>query len=280
MRPAHAFLAAAFVLLAGCATADVSPASTASAASPATSSPADAELPAAAGPERIVAGPVPVRPAQPAMAASFRADLVADHCVDRDVPAPSAVDASLVILDRTYALAPGAVPPDLVAASAAGLTGSSGTKLVRQVLIDDLAAMAAAWRQAGINVIIESAYRSYASQSATFNSWVARLGYGAALARSARPGHSEHQLGTALDLTSPGWGGRFGDWAAESPEGAWMAAHGWEYGFVMSYPAGSQDLTCFSYEPWHYRWIGRAAAAEQRASGLHPRQFLERYVTG
>jgi zinc D-Ala-D-Ala carboxypeptidase len=81
-------------------------------------------------------------------------------------------------------------------------------------------------------------------------------------------------------VTSPGWVGRFGDWAIESPEGAWMAANAWRYGFVMSYPAGSQAQTCFSYEPWHYRWIGRDAAAAHRSSGLHLRQFLERYVGG
>lgn len=232
------------------------------------------------GPERVVARGATVRPPEPAMVASFRAALVADHCVDRDLAAPSATDLNLVVLDRTYALPAGYVPPDLVAASAAGLGGASGTKLVRAAMVDDLAAMAAAWKAAGLTVIIDSAYRSYGSQSSTFNSWVARLGYAAALARSARPGHSEHQLGTALDLSSPGWGGRFGDWAVESPEGAWMAAHGWEYGFVMSYPAGSQASTCFSYEPWHYRWIGRNAAAELRASGLYPRQFLERFVNG
>lgn len=231
------------------------------------------------GPEVIVSGRL-ARPAQPAMSASFRSALVADHCTDRDLPAPPTTDLALVVLDRSYALPSDYAPADLVPASTAGLTGASGTKLVSGRIADDLAAMSAAWRAAGLQVIVESAYRSYGNQAATFNSWVSRLGYGAALARSARPGHSEHQLGTALDLTSPGWGGRFGDWAAESAEGAWMATHGWEYGFVMSYPAGSQAQTCFSYEPWHYRWIGREAAAAQRASGLYPRQFLERYVGG
>ncbi|MCV0403401.1 MAG: D-alanyl-D-alanine carboxypeptidase family protein [Chloroflexi bacterium] len=231
------------------------------------------------GPEVIVSGRL-ARPAQPAMSASFRSALVADHCTDRDLPAPPTADLALVVLDRSYALPSDYAPGDLVPASTAGLTGASGTKLVSRRIVEDLAAMSAAWRAAGLQVIVESAYRSYGNQAATFNSWVARLGYSAALARSARPGHSEHQLGTALDLTSPGWGGRFGDWAADSAEGAWMAAHGWEYGFVMSYPAGSQALTCFSYEPWHYRWIGREAAAAQRASGLHPRQFLERFVGG
>ncbi len=236
--------------------------------------------PMAHGPEQVVHPAPPARPAEPAIAVRYDAALIADHCVDRDLAAPPAADVALTLLDRSYALPAGYAPSDLVPASSAGLTGSSGTKLVRSVVVDDLAVMNAAWREAGLSVIVESAYRSYAAQSATFNSWVSRLGYAAAVIRSARPGHSEHQLGTAIDVTSPGWGGRFGDWAVESPEGAWMAANAWRYGFVMSYPAGSQAQTCFSYEPWHYRWIGRDAAAAHRSSGLYLRQFLERYVDG
>jgi D-alanyl-D-alanine carboxypeptidase len=210
--------------------------------------------------------------------AAYRPDLVPDHCADRDLAAPPAVDEALAVLDRSYALPAAYAPGDLVAASAAGLTGASGTKLVRAVIVDDLAAMADAWKAAGLTIEIESAYRSYASQAATFDSWVVRLGLAGAMSRTARAGHSEHQLGTALDLTSPGWSGRFGDWAVESDEGAWMAANGWRYGFVMSYPPDGEETTCFSYEPWHYRWIGRDRAAEHRDSGLDLRRFLERYV--
>ncbi len=230
------------------------------------------------GPERIIGSARLDRPSQPAMAAAYRADLVADPCFDRDLPAPPSVDPAMVVLDRSYAIPAPYAPPDLVTASAAGLSGTSGTKLVREIIVEDLAAMASAWEEAGLSIAIESAYRTYANQAATFNSWVAQIGYVDALSRSARPGHSEHQLGTALDLTSPGWSGRFGDWAIESAEGAWMAAHGWEYGFVMSYPAGSQEATCFTYEPWHYRWIGRDDAAAHRESGYDLRRYLERYV--
>lgn len=234
----------------------------------------------ARGPEQLVGrGPL-ARPAQPQVAARYKAALLADHCVDRDVAAPPAADMALTVLDRSYALPADYVPPDLVPASSAGLEGTSSGKLVRSVVVEDLAALHAAWRMAGLTVIVESAYRSYAAQAATFDGWAARLGHAEALTRSARPGHSEHQLGTAVDVTSPGWANRFGDWGRESAEGAWMAAHAWEYGFVMSYPAGSQAATCFSYEPWHFRWIGREAAAAHRASGLQLRQFLERYVDG
>ncbi len=232
----------------------------------------------AVGPELVTAAQRPSRPAQPVLAARYQADLVADHCVDRDLQTPEVADPAFTILDRSYALPSDHAPDDLVVASAAGLTVGSATKRVRSVIVDDLAAMRVAWEAAGLTVTIESAYRSYASQALTFNSWVSRIGQAGALLRTARPGHSEHQLGTAIDFTSPGWTGRFGDWATESVEGAWMAAHAWEYGFVMSYPAGSEAETCFTYEPWHYRWIGRDAAAAQHASGMHLRQFLVEYV--
>jgi len=267
------------LLVAACSTAGVStPSFTATPAPPI--APASTPRPMDHGPERIVPTTPLARPAEPAISVRYDAALLADHCVDRDVAAPPATDVALTVLDRSYALPAGHAPADLVPASNAGLTGTSGTKLVRSIVVDDLAAMAAAWREAGLSVILESAYRSYESQAATFDSWVSRIGYAAALGRSARPGHSEHQLGTAIDVTSPGWGGRFGDWAVESPEGAWMAENAWRYGFVMSYPAGSQADTCFSYEPWHYRWIGRDAAAAHRTSGLQLRRFLERYVGG
>lgn len=244
---------------------------------------ASATAPAAAvllppGPERLVRAEPMARPAQPVLAARYEAALVEDHCADRDLAAPPVSDVVFTLLDRSYALPPEYVPEDLVAASAAGLAGSSGTRLVRSVLVDDLAAMRSAWQAAGLEMIVESAYRSYAAQAATFDAWVARLGHAGALLRSARPGHSEHQLGTAIDVTSPGWSGRFGDWARESAEGRWMADHAWEFGFVMSYPSGSEAETCFGYEPWHYRWIGREAAAAHRASGLQLRRFLERHV--
>lgn len=232
------------------------------------------------GPERLLAVTAPRPPNRPELTARYEAALVADHCADRDLAALPASDVVLTVLDRSYALPAAYTPTDLVPASAAGVGGSSGAKLLRSVLIDDLAAMHAAWQASGLTMIIQSAYRSYATQAATFNSWNARVGYAQALVRSARPGHSEHQLGTAIDVTSPGWGGRFGDWGRETAEGAWMAANAWEYGFVMSYPFGTQAATCFSYEPWHYRWIGREAAAAHRDSGLQLRQFLERYVGG
>ncbi|HSI99873.1 MAG TPA: cell wall-binding repeat-containing protein [Patescibacteria group bacterium] len=163
-------------------------------------------------------------------------------------------------------------PPDLVDTASAGVNGGHA---MRGHVTADLKAMTDAARAAGRAIQVVSAYRSYATQQTTFNYWVSVAGYEQALRTSARPGHSEHQLGTTFDFTSlggrPPW--EYADWAA-LPAGAWMAANAWRYGFVMSYPRASFSRVCYEYEPWHYRYVGRTAAAEVRASGLTLREWL------
>ena len=278
MAPLMVTLALALAACSSATPAAPSPPATVAATS---SMPSDepAPLSGPAGPERLARHGF-TRPAQPMLAAGYRTELVPDPCVDRDLLAPIPSDPAMAVLDRSYALPASFVPDDLVPAAEAGFEGASGTKLVSAIIVEDLAALRAASEQAGLSIAIDSAYRSYAAQAATFDAWVAQLGAEAALARAARPGHSEHQLGTAIDVSSPGWSGRFGDWARETAEGAWMAEHAWEYGFVMSYPAGAQAETCFGYEPWHYRWIGRTAAAEHRADATALRTYLAEHADG
>lgn len=165
------------------------------------------------------------------------------------------------------------VPPDLLSVARADIPGSGR---VRAILIDDLKAMAAAARQAGAGIAVRSAYRSYASQAATFQGWVNRDGYQAALLASARPGHSEHQLGTTLDFRSANssrapWD--YPDWATTAA-GAWMAQNAWKYGFVMSYPKGKFRTVCYEYEPWHYRYFGRGLAEQIHDSHQTTRRYL------
>ena len=170
------------------------------------------------------------------------------------------------------------VPSDLVAVTTAGLPGTG--KMIRAVAIDDLRAMTKAAKAAGAPIGAESAYRSYASQQAVFDGWVAKLGKTEALKVSARPGHSEHQLGLAIDFRSvPRTELTLNtDWA-NTPAGKWMAAHAWEYGWVMSYPKGKTAKTCYSFEPWHFRYVGRDLAATIHDSGVTPREYLWAHFT-
>ena len=176
------------------------------------------------------------------------------------------------LLDTTYRLPKTYRPVGLTAVSRAGLSGGGS---IRKVAFADLKALARASRQAGARLAVESAYRSYATQVWTFASWVHKGGLGAALETSARPGHSEHQLGTTIDFKSVGGSAPWlsSDWA-RSREGAWLAKNAWKYGFVMSYPKGKKRVTCYAYEPWHYRYVGRDLAARVHASGKTLRQIL------
>ena len=183
-------------------------------------------------------------------------------------------DYTKTVLDWNFRLPANYAPHDLVPVSRAGLSGGGS---VRSILISDLAAMTRAARAAGAPLAVASAYRSYATQVSTFAYWVRADGYAAAIRGSARPGHSEHQLGTAIDFKSYGGGAPWGyaDWA-KTKAGAWMMNNAWKYGFILSYPQGKQASVCYSYEPWHYRYYGKAIAKEIHNSGLAPRVWLWR----
>jgi D-alanyl-D-alanine carboxypeptidase len=114
----------------------------------------------------------------------------------------------------------------------------------------------------------QSAYRSYGAQVRVYNGWVNSLGQAAADLTSARPGHSEHQTGLSIDISSvPAecvLKACFGDTA----QGAWLAENAWKYGFILRYPNGMTDITGYEFEPWHYRYVGKALAAEMRSTGV------------
>ena len=177
------------------------------------------------------------------------------------------------LVDTIYRVPSSYAPKDLRSTGTAYLNGGFS---VRAIVISDLRAMSVAAHHAGAAFAIESAYRSYSTQVAVFDSWVHQVGEAQARKFSARPGHSEHQLGTTFDVRSaysstPPWDYR--DFAT-STAGRWLAANAWKYGFIMSYPRGKTNVTCYGYEPWHYRYFGRTKAELIHDSGLTSREWL------
>jgi D-alanyl-D-alanine carboxypeptidase len=269
------------LLVGGCSTATAAPASFATPAvvvTPAlTGTPAWSQRLAPAQEPTPTSTPLPTSAPSPAPSGAPFAitnTLPLPACrYDLDLPTPLVTQESwnLTLVDALYSVPADYVPGDLVSTGPAGLGGF----LIRAEALPDLRALAAAARGSGIALALVSTYRDYADQEALFRGWSARLGsdvdYG-----SARPGHSEHQLGLALDFTIPGalpW--NFYNFERDTPAGRWLAANAWRYGFVMSYPwKGRDTVTCYGYEPWHYRYVGRAEAASVRASGLTLRQWL------
>src|SRR5262245_33960366 len=128
-------------------------------------------------------------------------------------------DWSTTLVDTILRVPKSYAPPDLVPVSQAGIAGHGK---VRAVMIEDLAEMTTAAAAAGNEIGVQSAYRSYDDQVATFAHWVSVDGYAGALRVSARPGHSEHQLGLAIDFRSePTDATLSGSWG-QTPAGKWM----------------------------------------------------------
>jgi zinc D-Ala-D-Ala carboxypeptidase len=180
-------------------------------------------------------------------------------------------DWKRTIVDTMNRLPKRYVPPDLVPVSRAGLPGRGS---IRIIAIADLKALARAARKARVRLAVESAYRGEARQRRTFAGWVRTAGEAEARRFSARAGHSEHQLGTAIDLKAAGGGSPWTRAFARSPHARWLAANAWRFGWIQSYPPGAEAQTCYGGEAWHYRYVGRDVAAEVHASGMPLRAWL------
>jgi D-alanyl-D-alanine carboxypeptidase len=163
---------------------------------------------------------------------------------------------------RYDALPPDYRPLDLVATWESGLPSANGGQYLRQVIVPDTVELVRAARAEGLDVSILSGFRSYGYQVSLFGAQVARRGGDeeAANRYSARPGHSQHQLGTTLDFSG------FRAFAG-SPAGAWVWEHAHEFGFVFPYTEASQDRTGYVSEPWHVRWVGRELATWMQGLG-------------
>jgi zinc D-Ala-D-Ala carboxypeptidase len=171
-----------------------------------------------------------------------------------------------------------------------------GGRLVRSLVKPDLSAMVEAAAKDNVELAAISGYRSPEEQSLAFQSAIWRamarertedgrpIDVAEAEIRVARfvapPGHSQHQLGTAIDFSS--WEVNYGlnPSFAETESGRWLEQHAWEFGFVLSYPRNGEARTGYAYEPWHFRWIGKnLAMALQHDNYLHhPTLIVDDYL--
>lgn len=113
----------------------------------------------------------------------------------------------------------------------------------------------------GLNIWIQSGYRSYELQETLYNNYVNRDGKLAADTYSARPGYSEHQTGLAFDLNS------ISDDFQYTNEGKWVSENAWKYGFILRYPKSKESITGYKYESWHLRYVGKDLASKLYNNG-------------
>ncbi len=196
-------------------------------------------------------------------------------CTVGDTPTPQnpGLDWASIVVDTNLALPATYGPGDLHNISDAGFPFTAGLAL-RGFVMPDLSDLRKAAAANGTPIEVLAAYRSYQTQVDLYAHRVQERGGSEAGSRVARPGHSEHQLGTSLDVASPGMTDVDQTWGA-TPTGSWIKANAYKYGFVLSYPTpDSSSTTCFDYEPWHLRYVGKGAAAAVIQSGLTLRAYL------
>ncbi len=135
-------------------------------------------------------------------------------------------------------------------------------------IIPELQQMMQEAKKDGVTLVIRSPYRDYERQIYLFNRKVKgymkkKMSYLESYRTTAQavtiPGASEHQAGLALDITSDSYS-TLTQGFAETQAGQWLAEHSYEYGFILRYPEGKEDITGISFEPWHFRYVGKAAA--------------------
>lgn len=196
---------------------------------------------------------------------SFRSAVVAGNapCIALDDPAHV-----WVVVNKARPLAPVSFAPSALADLPLQMTTRSGQARTDVAAAVGEMADAAAAEGAG-RIGANNGYRSYELQVVTHASHVRNSGQAGADASSARAGHSEHQTGLALDLvacdSSCGAIESFG----ATVQGQWIAAHAWEYGFIVRYEQVGSGITGYKPEPWHLRYLGRELAAAYHHGGYH-----------
>jgi D-alanyl-D-alanine carboxypeptidase len=182
-----------------------------------------------------------------------------------------------VLVDRSHSLPPDYVPDDLVPLRAYRVpTLGSEVLQLRRDAAEQLERLVEVAAVDGEELVVASAYRSYEEQQASHDRLVSVYGSRRADAMSATPGHSQHQLGTAVDFTNAAASYQVWMLFGETTAYWWLEHHAREYGFVQAYPRGKEEETGYQWEPWHYRYVGVENAQRLQDSGLSLQQFLER----
>ncbi|MBQ2976290.1 MAG: M15 family metallopeptidase [Clostridia bacterium] len=178
---------------------------------------------------------------------------------------------NLFLVNRDYALASDYVPNDLTRPDVQMTSSNIKMRSEAAAALEEM--FQAAKDEMGYTLVAVSGYRSYGQQSAIFERKVKNVGKKAALLLVAPPGCSEHQLGLAMDL-----GCKRNTSLTESfintPEGAWVAENAHRFGYIIRYKEEWTEITGYSYEPWHVRYVGKEHARRIHALDIPMEYYI------
>ena len=218
--------------------------------------------------------------ALPAMAPPVEYEWI--YTIDIDPYLDAITTENLLLANKSHSLGAGFVP-DVVKLNSE-LCWSNETHELQGNAAIALSAMMEEMKLAGVtDVFVTSSYRSYAYQKTLFEKYVGEhMAEGMtreeaeaeASTYSARPGTSEHQTGLCLDFTTKSLGGWLNNSFADTDAFRWLSENAYKFGFILRYPEDKVEITEYSYESWHYRFVGREAATEMYFNDLCMEEYL------
>ena len=163
-----------------------------------------------------------------------------------------------ILVNKYYYLESDYIPEDLVNISQTYSWGENGSQKTRQIVYNAFIDMWNAANKEGYYLMINSSFRNYQDQESVYNAYKNTSGETYANSIATKPGFSEHQTGLALDIFSKSNTNK--NTFKDSPEAKWLKENAYKYGFILRYPEEFEEITGISFEPWHYRYVGKDIA--------------------
>jgi zinc D-Ala-D-Ala carboxypeptidase len=180
-----------------------------------------------------------------------------------------------VVVNKSLSLPENFVPQNLMYLNVPFIfSGNSEKRMMRKEAAIELERLFAGAKKEGVTLLGVSAYRSYQTQKALFERYVAIDGYEKARTYSAIPGTSEHQTGLAIDVTGGNGNCPAEDCFGGTIEAAWLEQNAAKYGFIIRYPKGKETITGYKYEPWHLRYVGKDVAVDVSTKGITLEEYF------
>lgn len=179
----------------------------------------------------------------------------------------------LILNNKFYKLSSDYEPNDLVKISNWYSYGED--QKLRQEAYDAYVTMYNMALRDDIKLIVNSSYRPYKEQEEIYNDYLSKYTQEHTDAYAARPGHSEHQTGLALDIITPGANGENFD---QTDAFKWLENNAYKYGFILRYPKDKEYLTGYNYESWHFRYIGTEAATKIHEENITFDEYYAYYI--
>lgn len=202
----------------------------------------------------------------------------AEVIVPEEVPEPQfdKNDPLLILVNKENRVGPDYEPEELVLIdeSMRATNRDAVTQKLTPETADAFVELFDAASQAGHTIKLTSGYRSYAVQEKLYNYYMDTKGEAWTVQYSAPAGASEHHTGLAADVSSSTMSYVLDDSFGETEAGIWLRDHAHEFGFIIRYKKGDEEITGYSYEPWHIRYVGKEAAAEIYKKDVTLEEFL------